>query len=113
MGGLEDGSGVGCTAAVPPGCPSAWRPLQRAQPHAARARVRHHTRSASEGHLRAKAAWISGMYCDISFVGGVSASAVYMALFERVMNALLDPELPVRGHAACVRACAWVVLSCL
>jgi len=49
------------------------------------------------GHLRSKAAWVSGCYSDIVFSGcGVGAGPHFMLLFERVVNGLHDPELPVR-----------------
>jgi hypothetical protein len=53
--------------------------------------------SKAHGHLRAKAAWVSGCYSDIPFAGcGIGAGPHFMALFERVVNGLHDPELPVR-----------------
>lgn len=49
------------------------------------------------GHLRAKAAWVAGCYSDIVFAGcGIGAGPHFMLLFERVINGLNDPELPVR-----------------
>jgi hypothetical protein len=47
------------------------------------------------GHLRAKAAWVAGMYADTHFVNPDNFSA----LFQRVIGALRDPELPVRVDA--------------
>jgi hypothetical protein len=47
------------------------------------------------GHLRAKAAWVAGMYADTSF----SNPDNFSALFQRVIGALRDPELPVRVDA--------------
>lgn len=53
------------------------------------------------GHLRSKAAWVAGCYSDIPFAAGdggpvIGAGPNFMLLFERVINGMNDPELPVR-----------------
>lgn len=53
--------------------------------------------SSPHGHLRAKAAWVAGCYSDIPFAGtGIGAGPNFMLLFERVINGMGDPDLPVR-----------------
>eukprot|EP00250_Pteridium_aquilinum_P010585 c19495_g1_i1 orf=322-3393(-) len=44
------------------------------------------------GHLRAKAAWVSGQYASTSFVNQQNFSAA----LHKIVAALKDPELPVR-----------------
>lgn len=51
------------------------------------------------GHLRAKACWVSGVYCDIDFAEGHGSGANYGQLFQRVINGLHDADLPVRVDA--------------
>jgi hypothetical protein len=55
------------------------------------------------GHLRAKACWVSKEFCDFAgFSGGEGESGrgpQFCGLFERVMRALSDAELPVRVDA--------------
>lgn len=50
------------------------------------------------GHLRAKAAWVSGVYADIKFASGYGGGAHYQALFRAIVAALADTELPVRDE---------------
>ncbi len=50
------------------------------------------------GHLRAKAAWVSGVYADIKFAGGYGGGAHFQALFRAIVAALADTELPVRDQ---------------
>jgi hypothetical protein len=49
----------------------------------------------ARGHLRAKAAWVAGVYADITFAN----AANFQALFQRVVAKLNDPDLPVRVDA--------------
>ena len=49
----------------------------------------------ARGHLRAKAAWVAGMYADTEF----SNVENFNALLQRVISLLCDPELPVRVDA--------------
>lgn len=54
------------------------------------------------GHLRAKACWVAGMYCDTEFAGeGKGKGPKYGSLLQAVMRCLGDSELPVqvRGGA--------------
>lgn len=54
------------------------------------------------GHLRAKACWVAKEFSDFSFSGGGGSSGAgpqFCGLFERVMRALGDAELPVRVDA--------------
>jgi len=51
------------------------------------------------GHLRAKAAWVAGMYCDVEFPDGQGAGPSYQAIFSKVVGLLGDGELPVRVDA--------------
>ncbi|KXZ43736.1 hypothetical protein GPECTOR_81g184 [Gonium pectorale] len=48
------------------------------------------------GHLRSKAVWISGVFCDTTFPDGTNRGPTYMRFFEQVVRCLGDPELPVR-----------------
>lgn len=47
------------------------------------------------GHVRAKAAWCAGVYAEIQFTD----PQVFQSLFGTVVNALKDPELPVKVDA--------------
>lgn len=51
------------------------------------------------GHLRSKAVWVSGVFCDTPFPGGTNSGPTYMRFFEKVASCLGDPELPVRVDA--------------
>ncbi|GIL84239.1 hypothetical protein Vretimale_15865 [Volvox reticuliferus] len=51
------------------------------------------------GHLRSKAVWISGVFCDTTFPDGTNCGPTYMRFFEQVARCLGDPELPVRVDA--------------
>ncbi|KAG2439798.1 hypothetical protein HYH02_010433 [Chlamydomonas schloesseri] len=51
------------------------------------------------GHLRSKAVWVSGVFCDTAFPDGTNRGPTYMAFFEAVVRCLGDPELPVRVDA--------------
>jgi hypothetical protein len=54
------------------------------------------------GHLRAKACWVAKEFSDFPFSGGAGSSGCgpqFCGLFERVMRALGDSELPVRVDA--------------
>lgn len=56
----------------------------------------------AHGHLRAKACWVAKEFSDFTFSGGEGESGrgpQFCGLFERVMRALADPELPVRVDA--------------
>lgn len=55
--------------------------------------------SSPYGHLRAKACWISGCYCDIQFSDGAGAGQTFGLLFKEVMNRLHDTDLPVKVDA--------------
>ena len=48
------------------------------------------------GHLRAKACWVAGQYADIDFRGGSGQGQAFGSLFQKVVNAFQDPDLPVR-----------------
>ena len=48
------------------------------------------------GHVRAKACWVAGSYAGIKFAGGRGQGPVFERLFALVLDALHDPELPVR-----------------
>lgn len=52
--------------------------------------------AAPAGHLRAKAAWVSGTFADIRFGAGLGTGPHFNALFQANVLALRDPELPVR-----------------
>ncbi len=47
------------------------------------------------GHLRAKAAWLSGVYADVKFADGYGSGPHFSALFRAIVAALDDAELPV------------------
>ena len=49
------------------------------------------------GHLRAKAAWVSGTFADIKFSAGRGIGLHFNALFQANVHALRDPDLPVRN----------------
>ena len=51
------------------------------------------------GHLRAKACWVAGTYADIQFEGGAGKGRTFQLLMRHVIQALQDPELPVRALA--------------
>lgn len=48
------------------------------------------------GHLRAKACWVAGQYADIDFRDGSGCGPTFDALFAQTVQALQDPDLPVR-----------------
>ena len=50
------------------------------------------------GHLRAKAAWVSGTFADIKFSAGRGIGPHFNALFQANVHALRDPDLPVRNY---------------
>jgi len=52
------------------------------------------------GHVRAKAAWCAGVYAEIEFAD----KNTFNALFGSVVNALKDPELPVKVDATAALA---------
>lgn len=47
------------------------------------------------GHLRAKACWVAGQYAEIEFRDGGGRGPVFGSLFQKVVNAFQDPDLPV------------------
>ena len=47
------------------------------------------------GYLRAKACWVAGQYADIDFRDGQGCGPVFGSLFQKVVNAFQDPDLPV------------------
>jgi hypothetical protein len=54
------------------------------------------------GHLRAKACWVAKEFADFPFSGGAGDAGrgpQFCGLFERIMRALGDPDLPVRVDA--------------
>ncbi|DBB04276.1 hypothetical protein WJX77_005934 [Trebouxia sp. C0004] len=51
------------------------------------------------GHLRAKACWVAGQYADIDFREGSGQGQAFSSLFQKVVNAFQDPDLPVRVDA--------------
>lgn len=52
------------------------------------------------GHLRAKAAWLAGVYADADAELEAGPGPTWTALLQRVVGALNDPDLPVRVDAA-------------
>ncbi|GAX74708.1 hypothetical protein CEUSTIGMA_g2156.t1 [Chlamydomonas eustigma] len=48
------------------------------------------------GHLRAKAAWLAGVYSDAEFADGQGLGATFSLLLQNVITCLGDPDLPVR-----------------
>ncbi|GFR51384.1 hypothetical protein Agub_g13814, partial [Astrephomene gubernaculifera] len=55
--------------------------------------------SSPHPHLRSKAVWVSGVFCDTTFPDGTNQGPTYMRFFEQVVRCLGDPELPVRVDA--------------
>ncbi|KAK9824621.1 hypothetical protein WJX72_011782 [[Myrmecia] bisecta] len=52
------------------------------------------------GHLRAKACWVAGVYADIDFAEVPAGSqGTFACLFQQVVRALQDPDMPVRVDA--------------
>ena len=54
---------------------------------------------APAGHVRAKACWVTQQYADIKFTDGRGRGPTFMQLFQKTLDRLNDPELPV-SHAA-------------
>ncbi|KAG1660790.1 hypothetical protein FOA52_011331 [Chlamydomonas sp. UWO 241] len=52
------------------------------------------------GHLRSKAAWLSGVFSDTEFPDGKGQGPTYSLLLQSVVGCLSDPELAVRVDAA-------------
>ena len=50
---------------------------------------------APAGHVRAKACWVTQQYADIKFADGRGRGATFMQLFQKTLERLDDPELPV------------------
>ena len=50
---------------------------------------------ASAGHVRAKACWVTQQYADIRFADGRGRGATFMQLFQKTLDRLDDPDLPV------------------
>ena len=65
------------------------------------------------GHIRAKAAWLCGVFSDTDFSqgaaggggGGKGQGQVYEQLFASVVQCMSDPELPVRVDSVVSRLC--------
>ena len=53
---------------------------------------------APAGHVRAKACWVTQQYADIKFADGLGRGPTFMQLFQKTLDRLNDPELPV-SHA--------------
>mmetsp|Transcript_2416 Transcript_2416/g.16258 ORF Transcript_2416/g.16258 Transcript_2416/m.16258 type:complete len:1039 (-) Transcript_2416:1522-4638(-) len=51
------------------------------------------------GFLRAKACWVSQQFADLKFTDGKGDGPTFRMLFECIVRALQDPELPVRVDA--------------
>lgn len=51
------------------------------------------------GFLRAKACWVSQQFADLKFSDGKGDGPTFRSLFECIVRALQDPELPVRVDA--------------
>ena len=49
------------------------------------------------GYLRAKACWVAGQYADIEFQAGAGQGPAFSSLFQKVVDAFQDPDLPVRA----------------
>ena len=56
------------------------------------------------GYLRAKACWVAGQYADIDFAEGAGQGQAFTSLFNKVVNAFQDPDLPVRPDC-CTAIC--------
>jgi hypothetical protein len=50
---------------------------------------------APAGHVRAKACWVTQQYADIKFADGRGRGPTFMQLFQKTLDRLNDPELPV------------------
>ena len=48
------------------------------------------------GYLRAKACWVAGQFADIEFQEGAGQGPAFGSLFQKIVNAFQDPDLPVR-----------------
>ncbi|CAL5220954.1 g3058 [Coccomyxa viridis] len=54
---------------------------------------------APAGHVRAKACWVAQQYADVKFAEGRGRGATFMQLFQKTLERLNDPDLPVRVDA--------------
>ncbi len=52
---------------------------------------------APAGHVRAKACWVAQQYADVKFAEGRGRGATFMQLFQKTLERLNDPDLPVRA----------------
>uniref|UniRef100_A0A7S0V0E3 Importin N-terminal domain-containing protein n=1 Tax=Polytomella parva TaxID=51329 RepID=A0A7S0V0E3_9CHLO len=50
-------------------------------------------------HLRAKACWLAGVFCDVKFHDGCGSGATFFSFFEQVVRCLTDNDLPVKMDA--------------
>ena len=50
---------------------------------------------APAGHVRAKACWVTQQYADIRFADGRGRGPTFMQLFQKTLDRLDDPDLPV------------------
>ncbi len=50
---------------------------------------------APAGHVRAKACWVTQQYADVKFADGRGRGATFMQLFQKTLERLNDPDLPV------------------
>ena len=56
------------------------------------------------GYLRAKACWVAGQYADIEFQAGAGQGPAFGSLFQKVVNAFQDPDLPVSAAPTNLRS---------
>ena len=59
---------------------------------------------APAGHVRAKACWVAQQYADVKFAEGKGRGATFMQLFQKTLERLNDPDLPVRLQP-CLHTC--------
>ncbi|CAG9461067.1 unnamed protein product [Pedinophyceae sp. YPF-701] len=57
------------------------------------------------GHLRAKACWVAGSFADLKFPEGVGVGRTFGAMMSATVNAMSDPEMPVRVEACMSARC--------
>ena len=65
---------------------------------------------APAGHVRAKACWVTQQYADIKFADGRGRGPTFMQLFQKTLDRLDDPDLPV-GHLT-VHAADYACMLC-
>ena len=58
---------------------------------------------APAGHVRAKACWVAQQYADVKFAEGRGRGATFRQLFQKTLERLNDPDLPVRAKPSLVQ----------